>query len=132
MELMGITSKAVSSATRAGEPFSRSARCSGLPELPATRSIEISQRLFPGFRSEDVKTSGATIHVLSKDTGPALLLLHGHPETHVTWHKIADELANDYSLVIPDLRGYGDSTSQTVESDTSTTRFAPWRRITLK
>src|SRR5258708_40177799 len=41
--------------------------------------------------------------------GPPLLLLHGYPQTHVMWHKIAPQLASDFSLVIPDLRGYGDS-----------------------
>jgi hypothetical protein len=56
-----------------------------------------------------LKTSGATIRVLTKGDGPPLLLLHGHPETHVTWHKIASRLAEKYTVVLPDLRGYGDS-----------------------
>jgi haloacetate dehalogenase len=41
--------------------------------------------------------------------GPPLLLLHGYPQTHATWHRVAQQLAPDYCLVIPDLRGYGDS-----------------------
>lgn len=41
--------------------------------------------------------------------GPALLMLHGHPQTHVMWHKVAPELAKHYTIVMPDLRGYGDS-----------------------
>ncbi|MEO7055293.1 MAG: alpha/beta fold hydrolase, partial [Caldimonas sp.] len=41
---------------------------------------------------------------------PALLLLHGYPQTHVMWHRVARVLAPDFSLVVPDLRGYGDST----------------------
>jgi haloacetate dehalogenase len=65
--------------------------------------------LFPGFSVEDVQTSGATIRVLRKGAGPALLLLHGYPQTHVTWHKIASRLAERFSVVVPDLRGYGDS-----------------------
>jgi haloacetate dehalogenase len=56
-----------------------------------------------------LKTSGATIRVLTKGDCPPLLLLHGHPETHVTWHKIASRLAEKYTVVLPDLRGYGDS-----------------------
>ncbi|OHC65856.1 MAG: alpha/beta hydrolase [Rhodocyclales bacterium RIFCSPLOWO2_02_FULL_63_24] len=55
---------------------------------------------------------GATdIHVLIREHPgkPVLLLLHGYPETHVMWHRLAPLLAADFSLVIPDLRGYGDS-----------------------
>ena len=83
--------------------------CVALPELPRTPSHAVSERLFPGFHSQYVKTSGATIRTLTKGNGPPLLLLHGHPETHVTWHKIASALAEQYSVVLPDLRGYGDS-----------------------
>jgi len=53
------------------------------------------QKLFPAPISEYVKTSGATIRVLRKGDGPPLLLLHGHPETHVTWHKIAADLLRE-------------------------------------
>ena len=41
---------------------------------------------------------------------PPLLLLHGYPQTHAMWHRVARLLADDFSLVVPDLRGYGDST----------------------
>jgi hypothetical protein len=44
---------------------------------------------FPGFSTELIKTSGTTIHVLRKGTGRPLPLLHGYPETHLTWHKVA-------------------------------------------
>jgi haloacetate dehalogenase len=80
-----------------------------LPRLPAPPSDQVSRELFPGFSSQFLKTSGATIRVLTKGDGPPLLLLHGHPETHVTWHKIASRLAEKYTVVLPDLRGYGDS-----------------------
>jgi haloacetate dehalogenase len=80
-----------------------------LPEHPSAQPAGVSERLFPGFRAEDIQTSGATIHVLSKGSGPPLLLLHGHPETHVTWHKVAPTLTDSYTVVLPDLRGYGDS-----------------------
>jgi haloacetate dehalogenase len=80
-----------------------------LPELPPQQPARVRARLFPGFRAEDVHTSGATIHVLSKGSGPPLLLLHGHPETHVAWHKVAPALTDRYTVIVPDLRGYGDS-----------------------
>jgi haloacetate dehalogenase len=80
-----------------------------LPELPMPQPVGVSERLFPGFRVEDVQTSGATIHVLSKGSGTPLLLLHGHPETHVTWQKVAPALTDSYTVIVPDLRGYGDS-----------------------
>ena len=80
-----------------------------LPALPPPAPADANERFFPGFAAEFVETSGATIYVLKGGAGPPLLLLHGHPETHVTWHKIAGELAKHYTVVLPDLRGYGDS-----------------------
>jgi pimeloyl-ACP methyl ester carboxylesterase len=56
-----------------------------------------------------VETSGATIRTLRGGNGPPLLLLHGHPQTHVCWHKIAAPLAEHFTVVLTDLRGYGDS-----------------------
>jgi haloacetate dehalogenase len=66
-------------------------------------------RLFPGFKVRRVKTSGAAIHLRVGGEGPPVLLLHGYPETHVMWHKVAPALARDYTVVCPDSRGYGDS-----------------------
>src|ERR1700687_1946096 len=68
-----------------------------------------SVNFFPGFRRQTVQTSGTTINVLVGGNGPPVLLLHGYPQTHVQWRKSAPELAKNYTLVIPDLRGYGDS-----------------------
>ena len=65
--------------------------------------------LFPGFKSMDVRTSGARIHLVAKGDGPAVLLLHGYPQTHAMWHAIAPALAREHTVVCPDLRGYGDS-----------------------
>ena len=65
--------------------------------------------LFPGFVTQKIKTSGATIHTLRGGSGPPLLLLHGYPQTHVMWHKIAPRLAQRFTVVMTDLRGYGDS-----------------------
>jgi len=65
--------------------------------------------LFPGFVSRKVRTSGALIHLRTKGQGDPVLLLHGYPQTHAMWHKVAPDLARDYTVVCPDLRGYGDS-----------------------
>lgn len=65
--------------------------------------------LFPGFAQRRVRVNGATIHLVTAGTGPALLLLHGYPQTHAIWHRIAPKLARRYTVVCPDLRGYGDS-----------------------
>jgi haloacetate dehalogenase len=67
------------------------------------------EKLFPDFEVRDLRTSGATIHCLRKGSGPPLLLLHGFPQTHVIWHKIADRLSQTYTVILADLRGYGDS-----------------------
>jgi haloacetate dehalogenase len=64
---------------------------------------------YPGFERRRVATSGADINLVTGGSGPPLLLLHGYPETHVMWRKVAPRLARDFTLVIPDLRGYGDS-----------------------
>jgi len=65
--------------------------------------------LFPGFQSRRIRTGGATINLSMGGKGPAALLLHGYPQTHAMWHKVAPELARDCTVVCPDLRGYGDS-----------------------
>src|SRR5438094_9164733 len=64
---------------------------------------------FPGFERRRVATSGAEINLVTGGSGPPLLLLHGYPQTHLLWRKIAPRLAEQFTLVIPDLRGYGDS-----------------------
>jgi|SRR5438105_2531118 len=66
--------------------------------------------LFPGFGRRMVKISGATINTLRGGSGPPLLFLHGYPQTHVEWHKIASRLAQKFTVKVADLRGYGDST----------------------
>jgi len=65
--------------------------------------------LFPGFTNRKLRTSGATINVRFGGTGAAVLLLHGYPQTHAMWHKVARQLAREYAVVCADLRGYGDS-----------------------
>jgi len=65
--------------------------------------------LFEGFARRRIRTRGATINLRTAGEGPAVLLLHGYPETHAMWHKVAPALARDYTVVCADLRGYGDS-----------------------
>jgi len=65
--------------------------------------------LFPGFTQKRIKTSGATINLTIGGSGSPVLLLHGYPQTHVMWHKVAPQLARDYTVICADLRGYGDS-----------------------
>jgi haloacetate dehalogenase len=68
---------------------------------------------FPGFKQVTTKTSGATINFVTAGNGPPLLLLHGYPQTHLMWRKIAPQLARNFTVVAPDLRGYGDSSKPT-------------------
>jgi haloacetate dehalogenase len=65
--------------------------------------------LFPGFTTLRIQTSGAEIRCAVGGSGPPLLLLHGYPQTHAIWHKIAPALAHRFTVVCADLRGYGDS-----------------------
>jgi haloacetate dehalogenase len=65
---------------------------------------------FPGFAAHDVATSaGVTIRAVKGGSGPPLLLLHGAPLTHYTWRDVAPQLAEEFTVVATDLRGYGDS-----------------------
>ena len=75
----------------------------GMPML--TKNLALME----GFRRETVKTSGAEIEVAVAGSGPPLLLIHGNPLTLVSWHKIAPALAKTFTVIAPDLRGYGDS-----------------------
>lgn len=63
--------------------------------------------LFPGYASEWIATSGGRIFARVGGKGPPLLLLHGYPQTHAMWHRVAPSLADKFTLVIPDLPGYG-------------------------
>jgi haloacetate dehalogenase len=65
--------------------------------------------MFEGFTQASIETDGIRINAIKGGTGPALLLLHGHPQTHVIWHKVAPELIKHFTVVAADLRGYGDS-----------------------
>lgn len=65
--------------------------------------------LLPGFATHTIPTDGATIHVRTAGSGPPLLLLHGFPQTSAIWHRLAPALAKQFTVVAPDLRGYGAS-----------------------
>ena len=65
--------------------------------------------MFKNFSRRKIRTSGATINLVTGGEGPPVLLLHGYPETHAMWHGVAPGLARDYSVVCADLRGYGAS-----------------------
>jgi haloacetate dehalogenase len=65
--------------------------------------------LFPGFATHRVRTTGAEIYCVIGGRGPPVLLLHGYPQTHAMWHKVAPRLAESFTVICADLRGYGDS-----------------------
>jgi haloacetate dehalogenase len=66
--------------------------------------------MFDGFARETVTTGGGTLHLVRGGAGPPVLLLHGYPQTHVAWHRVAPVLAEAFTVVAADLPGYGDST----------------------
>ncbi|MGE0765656.1 MAG: alpha/beta fold hydrolase [Hyphomicrobiaceae bacterium] len=73
--------------------------------------------LFPGFSEQRFNLGEAEIYARLGGSGPPLLLLHGYPQTHACWHKMAPELAQHFSLVMPDLRGYGRSRGPKSDQD---------------
>ncbi len=72
--------------------------------------------LYPGFETRIIDASGQQIFTRIGGSGPALLLLHGYPQTHVCWHRIAAELALYFRVVAMDLRGYGHSAAPAGDS----------------
>jgi len=67
--------------------------------------------LLSGFASRHVGVHGATIHARIGGEGPPLALLHGYPQSHLMWRKVAPQLARHFTIVVPDLRGYGQSSA---------------------
>ena len=65
--------------------------------------------MFEGFEKQTRRVNGVDIAYRMGGNGPALLLLHGHPQTHMIWHKVATTLAQHFTVIAADLRGYGDS-----------------------
>jgi haloacetate dehalogenase len=83
--------------------------------------------LFPDFSSFDVETDGVTIHGVTGGSGPPVLLLHGYPQTHAIWHRVAPELAKRFTVVATDLTGYGDS----AKPASSAPEHAPYRKSAM-
>jgi haloacetate dehalogenase len=75
--------------------------------------------MFDGFTLDRIDVPGAKLRVRHGGSGPPLLLLHGHPRTHATWHKVAPLLADSHTVVCPDLRGYGQSSKPPFAPDHS-------------
>jgi haloacetate dehalogenase len=73
--------------------------------------------MFEGFSLETIDVGGVRLRVRHGGDGPALMLLHGHPRTHTTWHRVAPLLAAEHTVVCPDLRGYGRSSKPPTTPD---------------
>jgi haloacetate dehalogenase len=93
-----------------------------MPTVPMP-PLKTSSSLMEGFRRETVKTRGAEIQVAIAGEGPPLLLIHGNPLTLVSWHKIAPSLAQGFTVIAMDLRGYGDSSKPDGQPDHSAYSF---------
>jgi len=87
----------------------------GLGQRPAIEGT--SNMLFPNFETFRVTLGGVEINGVRGGSGPPVLLLHGFPQTHAMWHKIAPDLARDFTVICPDLRGYGDSDKPPTTAD---------------
>ena len=88
--------------------------------------------MMEGFKRTEIKTSGANIVTVHGGNGPPLLLMHGNPFTHLSWHKFAPRLAKEFTVVCTDLRGYGDSSKPPAATITRTIRSATWRSTTSR
>ncbi len=88
-------------------------RLHGMPQADATG------RFLPGFKTWKVQTTSATINGVIGGQGPPVLLLHGAPQTHISWRLVAPKLAADHTVVAADLRGYGDSSKSPDTADHS-------------
>ena len=90
----------------------------GRSEAHTAHVSEVS--MFEGFDSFSAPVNGVEIYGVKAGSGPPLLLLHGYPQTHVMWHKVAPRLAERFTVVAPDLRGYGNSSKPESALDHST------------
>jgi haloacetate dehalogenase len=84
-------------------------RSTAQSQYPSPAPTDAWKRLYPGAQNERVKTSGAEINVVTMGQGAPLLMMHGAPQSLVTWYLIAAELSKNYRLIMTDHRGYGDS-----------------------
>lgn len=77
----------------------------------------MTAHLFPGFEEHRIKTQGAELFVRKAGSGPVLFLVHGFPQTHVCWHKVAPALAEHFTVILADNRGYGRSSCPATDDD---------------
>src|SRR5262249_42737729 len=99
-------------AWRAASPKPMTSSCSGKAAGASTCGTKATGKceiMMDGFSRTEINTSGARIVTLHGGSGPPVLLMHGNPFTHLSWHKFAPRLAQEFTVVATDLRGYGDS-----------------------
>ena len=80
--------------------------------------------MFDVFTHQQVETQETTIDLVRGGRGDPILLLHGYPQTHVCWHRVAPILAARFTAICPDLRGFGDSAKSPSDLNTSLIRSA--------
>ncbi len=93
----------------AAAPCDRTAAGAPRPARHRAARRRDTTRFFPGFKPFKVQTTGAVINGVIGGQGPPILLLHGAPQMHISWRLVAPKLAANHTVVVPDLRGYGDS-----------------------
>ena len=79
--------------------------------------LAVACEMFEGFAEERIDVGEAVLRVRHGGSGSPVLLLHGHPRTHTTWHRVAPLLAREHTVVCPDLRGYGESSKPPTTPD---------------
>ena len=87
--------------------------------------------LFKGFKTIDISGPAGSLRTCLGGRGAPLLLLHGHPQTHAMWHRVACALSQSFTVVMMDLRGYGDSAVCRATLTTRLIQNVPWRKTPL-
>ena len=106
-----VGDRAAGLGSRSGLPFSAS-------DAQDTVGFRIEgEDVFEGFTRDLIETPEATICIRRGGSGPPLLLLHGYPQSHLMWHRVAPALADEFTVVCADLRGYGDSSKPPTTPD---------------
>ncbi len=104
----------------------KNARADDAAWTPASGTPSPCMKFFPAsFRNERIKTSGAEINAVIGGSGPPVLMFHGAPDSVISWRLIAEDLSKDYTLVLCDLRGYGDSSRPEDKPDHSSQSKRP-------
>jgi hypothetical protein len=91
------------------EPKPAHRASAGVPIVPSYFRPTSRSHMFETFTLEMIALPEATLRVRYGDSGPSLLLLHGHPRTHTTWYRVAPLLARHFTVICPDLRGFDQS-----------------------